>query len=174
MLNARVTQSIVVFLIIFLIGMLILAQAVHSDSDSGVTSDIIWSIAVGALNDAVGALNDDDSETYSSHNYSIQLDIDMVAGVYASYEFAHFVHDRTDGVVVREVKVLNDGETLYDAHEEDYHSQGLGTSIYGLDPEHDYEIEAYTRLKIYKGGKRVKEPGDAERKVTEFFDIEIE
>ena len=143
MLNARVTQSIVVFLIIFLIGMLILAQAVHSDSDSGVTSDIIWSIAVGAL-------NDDDSETYSSHNYSIQLDIDMVAGVYASYEFAHFVHDRTDGVVVREVKVLDDGETLYDAHEEDYHSQGLGTSIYGLDPEHDYEIEAYTRLEIYK------------------------
>ena len=162
MLSARVAQNIAVFLIVFLAGMLILTQVVYSDSDSGVTSDIIWSIAVGAL-------NDDDSETYSSHNYSIELDIDMVAGVYASYEFAHFVHDRTDGVVVREVKVLDDGETLYDAHEEDYHSQGLGTSIY-----HIYEIEAYTRLEIYKGGKRVKEPGDAPRIVTEFFDIEIE
>ena len=167
MLSARVTQSIAVFLIVFLVGMLILNQAVHSDSDSGVTDDIIWSIGVGAL-------NDDDSETYSYHNYSIELDIDVAAGVYASYEFAHFVHDRTEEIVVREVKVLDDGETLYDAHEEDYHSQRLGTSIYGLDPDHRYEIEAYTRLEIYKGGKRVKEPGDAERKVTEFFDIAIE
>ena len=167
MLNARVTRTIVVFLIVFLAGMLILSEVVYSASESKVTSNIIWSIAVGAL-------NDDDSETYSSHNYSIQLDIDVVAGVYASYEFAHFVHDRTEETVVRTVKVLDDGETLYDAHEEDYHSEGLGTSIYGLDPEHDYEIEAYTRLEIYKGGKRVKEPGDAERKVTEFFDIEIE
>lgn len=166
MLSARVVQNIAVFLIIFLTGMLILTQTLYSDSDSKVTDDIIWSIAVGAL-------NDDDSETYSSHNYSIQLDIDMVAGVYASYEFAHFVHDRTDGGVVREVKVLDDGETLYDVHEEDYHSQGLGTSIYGLDPDHIYEIEAYTRLEIYKGGKRVKEPGDAERKVTEFLDIDL-
>lgn len=167
MLNARVTRTIVVFLIVFLAGMLILSQVVYSASDSGVTSHIIWSIGVGAL-------NDDDSETYSSHNYSIQLDIDVVAGVYASYEFAHFVHDRTEDVVVREVKVLDNGETLYDAHEEDYHSQGLGTSIYGLDPDHIYEIEAYTRLEIYKGNKRVKESSDAERKVTEFLDIVIE
>ena len=166
MLSARITQSIAVFLIVFLVGMLILTQVVHSDSDSGVTDDIIWSIAVGAL-------NDDDSETYSSHNYSIALDIDVVAGVYASYEFAHFVHDRTEETVVREVKVLDNGPTLYDAHEKDYHSQGLGTSIYGLDPDHDYEIEAYTRLEIYKGGKRVKEPGDAERKVTEFLEIDL-
>ena len=167
MLSARVTRYIAVFPIVFLVGTLIFIQAVYSDSDSGVTSGIIWSIAVGAL-------NDDDSETYSSHNYSIQLDIDVVAGVYASYEFAHFVHDRTDEDIVREVKVLDDGETLYDAHEEDYHSQGLGTSVYGLPSENDYEIEAYTRLEIYKGGKRVKEPGDAERKVTEFLEITIE
>ena len=160
MLNAKVTRTIAVFLVVFLAGMLILSQVGYPASDSGVTSHIIWSIGVGAL-------NDDDSETYSSHNYSIELDIDMVAGV-------HFVHDRTDGVVVREVKVVDDGETLNDAHEEDYHSQGLGTSVYGLPPENEYEIEAYTRLEIYKGGKRVKEPGDAERKVTEFLDIEIE
>lgn len=122
----------------------------------------------------MGALNHEYSETYSSHNYSIQLDIDVVAGVYASYEFAHFVHDHTDEVIVREVKVLDNGDTLYDAHEEDYHSQGLGASVYGLPSENDYEIEAYTRLEIYKGGKRVKEPGDAERKVTEFLEITIE
>ena len=167
MLNARVTRNVTVLLILFLAGMVILAQTVYPEADSGVTSNIIWSIAVGKL-------NDDYSETYSYHNYSIQLDIDVAAGVYASYEFAHFVHDRTEEIVVREVKVLEDGEPLYNAHEEDYYSQGLGTSIYGLTPSNDYEIEAYTRLEIYKGNKRVKEPGNAERKVTEFFDITME
>ena len=172
MLSARVAQNIAVFLIVFLAGLLILTQVVYSDSDSGVTDDIIWSLAVGALSHQY-------SETYSSHNYSIQLDIDMVTGVYASYEFAHFVHDLTKKKVVRTVKVPPEGEvatgpTLYDAHEEDYHSQGLGASVYGLPPENDYKIEAYTRLEIYKGAKRVKEPGDALRKVTEEKMIDIE
>ena len=154
-------------MIVFLVGILILNQAVYSDLDSGVTSGIIWSLAVGALNHEY-------SETYSSHNYFIELNMDIPAGVKATYEFAHFVHDLTLGILAREVKVLENGETIREQHEWDGKNQGLGASVYGLDPDHDYKIEAYTRLEIRKGGHLVHVPGKAELKVTEFLPITIE
>lgn len=167
MLSARVTGYIAFLLIVFLTGILILTQNVSSDSDSGHNDDIMWDIYVGNL-------NHEDSETYSSHSYQIELYDDMPTGVKATYEFAHFVHDLTLGIIVRETKVLKTGKKITQQYEWDGKSQGLGASVYGLDPDNDYELEGYTRLEIRKGGKLVKVPGKAELKVTEFLDIVIE
>ena len=80
----------------------------------------------------------------------------------------------TLGIIVRETKVLKTGKKITKQYEWDGKSQGLGASVYGLPEGHDYELEAYTRLEIRKGGKLVKVPGKAELKVTEFLDIVIE
>ena len=143
-LRARITRNIALLLIGFLIGILILTQTVSSDSDSGHDADIMWDIYVGSL-------SHEDSETYSSHSYQIELYDDIPAGVKATYEFAHFVHDLTLGIIVRETKVLKTGKKITQQYEWDGKSQGLGASVYGLDPDHRYELEGYTRLEIRKG-----------------------
>ena len=166
MFRSRITRNIAFLLIVFLSGLLILVQAVYSDSDGGMiqvdgVDAIRWYISVGSL-------KYEDSETYSYHTYKIGLYKDIDDGVYGKYEFAHFVHNLTlGGPPVRETKVLNSGPTLYAKYEVDNTKQGVGASVYGLDPGHDYKIEAYTRLEIYKDGKLVKVPGKAELKVTE-------
>ena len=166
MLTVRVTRNIALFLVISLAGMLILTQAVYSDSDGGMiqidgADAIRWYISVGSL-------KYEDSETYSSHAYKIGLYKDIADGVYGKYEFAHFVHDLTlGGPPVRETKVLDSGPTLKKKYKVDNTRQGVGASVYGLDPGHDYKIEAYTRLEIYKDDELVDVPGRAELKVTE-------
>ena len=88
----------------------------------------------------------------------------------------HFVHDRTLGTTPRESKTERQGKSIKKDNEVDRKTQTIGTYVDGLDPDHDYEIEAYTRLEIYKGGKRVKPPkddDDGEIKATEFKKITI-
>ncbi len=167
MLRTRIIRNIAFLLIVFLIGILILTQTVSSSSDSGFTDDIMWDIYVGSLSHQY-------NETYSSHSYQIELYSDMPAGVKVTYEFAHFVHDLILGIIVREVKVLEDGPIIRGQYEWDSDSRGLGTSVGGLNPDRDYEIEAYTRIEIRKGGKLVRVPGEAELKVTEFQMIDVE
>ena len=168
MLSARVTRYVAFFLILFLIGGLILAQAVYSNPETGLVDGIRWYISVGKLKYEY-------DETYSSHTYKVGLYRDIDEGVYGKFEFAHFVHDLTlGGPPVRETKVLNSGPTLYEDNEVDNTSQGVGTSVYGLNPDHEYKIEAYTRLEIYKGDDLVEVPGKAELKVTKEKMIDIE
>ena len=100
----------------------------------------------------------------------------MGHSVYGVYEFAHFVHDRTLGTIPRESKTERQGPSISEDNEVARKTQTIGTYMDGLPTGHDYEIEAYTRLEIYKGSTRVAvedEDEDGERKATEFQMIDF-
>lgn len=165
MFRAQITRNIA----FLLIGLLIFTQAVYADSESGMVGGIRWYVSVHSL-------ELDYDETYSTHTYKIGLYKDMEHSVYGVYEFAHFVHDRTLGTTPRESKTERQGKSIKKDNEVDRKTQTIGTYVDGLPTDHDYEIEAYTRLEIYKGGKRVKPPkddDDGEIKATEFKKIDI-
>ena len=169
MLNARVARNIVCFLIVCLASLLILTQAVYSDSESGMVDGIRWYVSVHSL-------ELDYSETYSTHTYKIGLYEDMGHSVYGVYEFAHFVHDRTLGTIPRESKTERQGPSISEDNEVARKTQTIGTYMDGLPTGHLYEIEAYTRLEIYKGSTRVPvedDDDDGERKATEFQMIDF-
>lgn len=146
-------------------SVLVLTAGVYSASDSGHNADIMWDIYVGGL-------SYDGESTYTNHSYQIELYEELSSGsVQATYEFAHFVHNRTKGKegVAKTKKVgPTTGEAISELYEWDGESETISVSVGDLDPDDSFEIEGYTRLEIRKGGKLIKVPGKAELKVTEF------
>ena len=170
MFRSRIIRNIAFLLVVFLVGMLILTQAVYSDEESGMVGGIRWYVSVHSL-------KLDYDETYSTHTYKIGLYEDMGHSVYGVYEFAHFVHDLTLGTIPRKSKTEKQGPSISEDNEMARKTQTIGTDVAGLPTSHLYKIEAYTRLEIYKGGKRVPvedEDDDGERKATEFKMITIQ